>query len=142
MVHVAVTTTLPVLDCPWLEKVCKGSTRLLPPSNYSHEKRRRSPSTTSDATLISASPPHSPSRCKRRSWLPALGTSVIPLFFEGQFFEYLGHLVDAVLFTQPLKTFPKGNFCSLGKVHEGLLHCTLQTPVLADSPLLHSFTRE
>ena len=47
--------------------------------------------------------------------------------------EYLGHLVDAVLFTHSLKPFPKGNFLSLGEVHEGLL---------AGSPLLHSFMRD
>ena len=44
-----------------------------------------------------------------------------------EIFEYLGNLVDAVLFTQPLKPFPKGNFISLANFF--------------GSPLLHSFTR-
>ena len=163
MAHVAVTTTLPVLGCLWLEKVThthaknkfntlkrsQPRTRLLslPTIHTKHGGQhgegkalitrplttslRRSPSTTSDTTLISASPLHSraprsfssrftrPSRpgllhCTLQTQVLAcsLGYFSDPLLLK-DFFEYLGHLVDAVLFTQPLKPFPKGNFISL-----------------------------
>ena len=121
MAHVAVTTTLPVLDCLWLEKMTHAhaenefnTLKNSPPQIPAKEARasfhlltvhtktvantvREKPSSQTatmftlkelycgealpprpHTTLISASPPHSPSRCRRRSWLAVLGTSVIP----------------------------------------------------------------
>ena len=45
----------------------------------------------------------------------SLGYFNEPLLLKENF-EYLGHLVDAVQFSYPLKPIPKGNFFSLGTV--------------------------
>ena len=94
------------------------------------------PSTTSETTLISASPLHSPAPRSFRRVSPVRQTRPAPLYAANaglgmqswvdplllkDNFDYLGNLVDAVLYTHHLKPFPKGIFISLGTVHEGLL---------------------
>ena len=151
MAHVAVTT--PALHCLWLGKVCgregggegaRASFHLPTIHTKTAEKpfdHVRHDSGFGFSASLSVTQQTPVLAC-------SLGYFSDPLILTDNL-KYLGHLVDAVLFTQPLKPFPKAILPA--SVHEGLLHCTLQTPILAcrlrhfanffGSPLLHSFTR-